>query len=166
MQRIVIFRLGLVDKRVFTIGDPWPSELLVPDEFGKPKKVPMPAIIGGIFFVPTETRTNSESWIEEEEDEEDKTKTRMVTYTESGQKQTPAHYEVWAFPNEESILNQIGETRCLRFQREEVAEAEEVWPLGYAQEVVRVRRKAAEMGPEDEPEEGDEEPVTAATAPS
>lgn len=152
MERVVISRLNLSDKRTVGIGDAWPSEVLVPDELGRAKKVPTPAVVGAIFFVQTETK--SESWVEDEDDTEKPNSKRMVTVTESYQ--TPEHFEVWAFPTDDSILNATGETRCLRFQREEVIDVEEIWPLDAAKELVKIRRKATELSAE-EPEGEDDD---------
>ena len=169
---VSIVRLELVGRGpdgkpvVFLVGAPWPTEVAVSDEEGKVKLVSTPAVVGGIFFLPTEVKTESESYVEEEEEVDDdgvpkrgldgKAKKLLVTVTESKQTQTPGHYEVWAYPDDKSVLRASGETRCLRLQREQVLFAEEAWPMGAASEVVKMRAMATVL-----PDEGDEdqEPV-------
>lgn len=162
MERVNIARLKLTDNRSISINDPWPSPVLMPDEKGDLKEAAARAVVGAIYFV--ETTTKSESWVEEEEEEDDdgKVKVTMVTTTESYQ--VPGHFEVWAFPEEKSFLARTGETRCLRFQREQVLEVEEVWPLSHALEVVKLRRKGTEI-PTAEPEGATQpEPTNGAAA--
>jgi hypothetical protein len=149
---------------VFLVGAPWPTEVAVSDHEGRAQLVATPAVVGGIFFLPTETKTESESYVEEEDEVDDdgvtkktpdgKVKKLIVTVTESKQTQTPAHYEVWAYPDDKSVLRASGETRCLRLQPAQVLFAEETWPMSAASEVVKMRAMATVL-----PDEDDDEPV-------
>ena len=146
--------------RTYSVGDPWPSELVVGDDEGKPKKISYPAIVGAIFFVPTST--DSESHVEDEElSDEEKTlgvKPKKLTVTDSTQK--PGHYEIWAFPKEDSVVHKAGETRALRIPRE-FAIVEETWPLDTAWRLIKARRDETEVPEEDV----DEAPEAAVAAP-
>jgi hypothetical protein len=127
------------------------------------RAVPAPkqAVVGAIFFVRSETR--SESWIEEEEDDEEPGGKRVLTCTKSHQ--TPGYYEVWAFPEPGSLLDKTGLTRCLRVQREHVVSVEEEWPIGAAIEAVALAKAATETVDEDEQADPPRADNGAATSP-
>lgn len=156
MARVNIYRLKRTDGLELVVNDPWPYDLLIPDEKGELKKVPAGAVVGAIFFV--EETTKIESWVEEEDEDDGKggKRTRMVTMTESTK--IPGHFEVWAFPEEQSLLNKLGQTRCLRVQREQALDVEEIWPLEHAKAVVRLRRDATELPDAPEEDDGDDQP--------
>jgi hypothetical protein len=156
-----------VGGRSFTVGDRWPGALRATDENGKAKKIPYPAEVGAIFFVPT--TTDSESSVEDAEQTEEEVKLglkpKKLTVTDSTQK--PGHYEVWAFPDVDSVVHQAGETRVLRIPRE-FAIVEETWPLEVAKKFVKGRRAETEVPDEPDEDEDDGEdasPVAAVAAP-
>lgn len=159
-MRVNIVRLEVAGRR-YVVGDRWPSLILVPDEEGKPKEIECPAIVGAIFHV--QTSTNTELWSEEEPGR-DGSPAKRVTYSEAFQ--DPQHYEIWAFPDEGSILEAARETRVLRVRDGVVAE--ETWPLEAAKSVVRGRRKATEIedGGDDDDNETDDEPIAPVAAES
>lgn len=161
-MRVNVVRLE-AGGHTYVVGDRWPSQIVVPDEQGKPKKIDCPAIVGAIFHV--QTVTNTELYAEDEPGENGGPPKR-VTISEAFQ--DPHHHEIWAFPDEGSILELAGETRVLRVRDDVVAE--ETWPLEEAKKVVRGRRKATEIEPSEEPEDGDgdegDEPVAPVAAAS
>jgi hypothetical protein len=167
MQQIVISRLELADKRTIKVNDPWLFPLAITDEFGKTQEVPAHAVVGAIYFIPAFTKI--ESWVEEEEEEyvdaagKKQIKITMVTVTES--RPIPAHFEVWALPDEKSLLRAARHTRRLRIPAEQ-AIGEEDWPLDTAMKMIESRDADAEIPDGFEDDAPDEPSAPVVTAPS
>lgn len=132
IYRLTLKSLGKDGKpRTVTIGDDWIDDSTgeravyeIPDDLDPKqlKKAPLPAKVGAIFLK-AESRENS-SWVEKEKDEENKD--RNVTVTESSA--IPAHYEVWGWPDEDTLLDRAGFAWRKRYDLTEVLSADEVWP--------------------------------------
>lgn len=155
------------------VGNTWPGpdghplQIVQTDPNGNSRQVVTPVKIIGIFFVPggsvSYARTDDdamqevveairkaptvEAALDLLEDYEEDAGREVVT-----EGVTPAEYEVWGSPDDDSVMAQTEETFCMRVARERVLFVEEVWPLKKAQHAFKQR--LVDLGAYDDEEMG------------